>query len=125
MQEEQWEGAVLGAGGSGAPCPRFCPSCPLLQCPGVALTSVHIDRLLIPLSAGTLPIAIFIIITRRQGVCEGKRVGRDIPACRAGRAVPALLPRGGLGAAGAPTHDRDGEVAQDLPSSPCPAHVEP
>lgn len=39
--------------------------------------------------------------------------------------MAAVLPWGELGAAGAPTHYRDGEVAQDLPCSPCPAHIEP
>lgn len=41
------------------------------------LTSVHIDGLLAAVSLGTIPIAVFIIITRCQRVCKGKWVTRD------------------------------------------------
>ena len=40
------------------------PSCPLL--PRVARTSVHVDGLLVSASVGTVPITVFIVITRRQ-----------------------------------------------------------
>lgn len=84
--------------------------------PGAALTSVHVDGLLTAVSVGAVPIAVFIVIARCQRVCVGRQVVRDAPVCRS--TLPPALPW-------ALTHDGDGEVAQDLPSAPGPAHVEP
>lgn len=52
--------------------------------PMAALTSVHIDRLLAAVSVGTIPITVFIVITRCQRVCKGKRVTRGAPVFRMG-----------------------------------------
>lgn len=71
--------AALGGG-----CPRSLP-------PVAALTSVHIDGLLAAVSVGAVPIAVLIIITRRQRVCKGKRVTRDAPVCMMGKSGRAPL----------------------------------